>query len=449
MDLNIDNYTNDELIEILELEDPSNSNIIIKTDFYINKFKEEKKEDYVDFFSKVQKRLLMDDIISDTDSSSDEENEKRDFNTNNNIVNKNRNLTDRQELNIKENIEIPIKEGIINPNLKNIITKIVNVDSQFRQNATEENFVLNTTNFTIDLTHPLTNVLNMKLFSIQIPFTWYNIDSAYGTDYILVNDNKHVIESAYYKDWSSLKTKLNNISGLTFEQDSNTYKIKITENEVAGDKTVQFYNRNVSGNSGHINNNLGWLLGFRKQSYTIPSGGSITSEAVPDLYGPKYLFLEIDDFNQNHLNNTVVNSTDNHDVKLKRPSYFNRDLSYVIQDDGLFQLQPDENRTITQNQLYAFNAINTNLFNNQTFEKTSAPPTTDYIGIIPMKHTGLDFGDVFIENGGGMPINERSYFGPVNISRLAIKLLDDKGNILNLNGCDWSFSFVCDTLYQY
>ena len=43
MDLNIDNYTNDELIEILELNDPSNENIIMKTDFYIDKFKNEGK----------------------------------------------------------------------------------------------------------------------------------------------------------------------------------------------------------------------------------------------------------------------------------------------------------------------------------------------------------------------------------------------------------------------
>ena len=71
----------------------------------------------------------------------------------------------------------------------------------------------------------------------------------------------------------------------------------------------------------------------------------------------------------------------------------------------MFQLQPDDKRTITQNQLYAFNAINTNLFNNQSFEKTSAPPTTDYLGLIPLKHSGF-VGDVFIENGGGMPINE-------------------------------------------
>ena len=55
MDLNIDNYTNDELIEILELNDPSNENIIMKTDFYIDKFKKEGKNDYVSFFLNVQK----------------------------------------------------------------------------------------------------------------------------------------------------------------------------------------------------------------------------------------------------------------------------------------------------------------------------------------------------------------------------------------------------------
>ena len=50
MDLNIDNYTNDELIEILELNDPSNENIIMKTDFYIDKFKNEGKNEYASFF---------------------------------------------------------------------------------------------------------------------------------------------------------------------------------------------------------------------------------------------------------------------------------------------------------------------------------------------------------------------------------------------------------------
>ena len=193
-------------------------NIIMKTDFYIDKFKNEGKMNML-LFLNLQKRLLIEYVTSDSDSS-DDENIKREFKTNNDLVNDNRNLTERQETNIKENINIPLKKGILNPNLKNIITKIINVDSQFHVNSIENNFLLNTTNFTIDLTHPLTNVLNMKLYSIQIPFTWYNIDSAYGTDYIEYNDTKYIINSGYYKDWSSLESKLNlTISDLHFEQD--------------------------------------------------------------------------------------------------------------------------------------------------------------------------------------------------------------------------------------
>jgi len=41
------------------------------------------------------------------------------------------------------------------------------------------------------------------------------------------------------------------------------------------------------------------------------------------------------------------------------------------------------------------------------------------------------------------------YFGPVNIERLAIQLLDDKGNLVDLDGADWSFTFIVKQLYQY
>ena len=114
MDLNIDNYTNDELIEILELNDPSNENIIIKTDFYIDKFKKEGKNEYASFFLNVQKRLLIEYVTSDSDSS-DDENIKREFKTNNDLVNDNRNLItkvgaiERQDSLIKFNREKNIK----------------------------------------------------------------------------------------------------------------------------------------------------------------------------------------------------------------------------------------------------------------------------------------------------------------------------------------------------
>ena len=43
----------------------------------------------------------------------------------------------------------------------------------------------------------------------------------------------------------------------------------------------------------------------------------------------------------------------------------------------------------------------------------------------------------------------RNYFGPVTLDRLGIKLLDDKGNLVNLHGRSWSFTLAVKQLYQY
>ena len=43
--------------------------------------------------------------------------------------------------------------------------------------------------------------------------------------------------------------------------------------------------------------------------------------------------------------------------------------------------------------------------------------------------------------------NTRVYLGPINIEKLRIKLMDDKGNVLDLNGIDWSFTFITEHTY--
>ena len=51
--------------------------------------------------------------------------------------------------------------------------------------------------------------------------------------------------------------------------------------------------------------------------------------------------------------------------------------------------------------------------------------------------------------GDTLKSNAREYFGPVHIDRLGIKLVDDKGALLDLNGADWSFTLKVKHLYQY
>jgi hypothetical protein len=105
-------------------------------------------------------------------------------------------------------------------------------------------------------------------------------------------------------------------------------------------------------------------------------------------------------------------------------------------------------RKLTQAQVYSINQI---LDSRRTSYKyrTTGPTTTDVFAIIPIKKTLNESGDMIIDLGSTLMYNTRTYFGPVNISRMRVSLQDDKGNVLNLNGSDWSMTIVAETLYQY
>ena len=228
-----------------------------------------------------------------------------------------------------------------------------------------------------------------------------------------------------------------------------------------------------------INNNLGWILGYRPEDdktlpivfsrvirssvnyqvtmpvtpypYNIENG--IFSDGPIDTYGTRYLIVVLDDYNQNHLNNGLVNIVDT-DTTLSIPDYFSADLPNVCAPDpqlggsmAPFYVQTMP-RKLTQAQLYSINQILDS--RNTTYKyRTAGPTTTDVFAIIPLKKQGFEAGDAIIDLGSSLMYNTRTYFGPVNISRMRVSLQDDKGNTLNLNGGDWSITIMAETLYQY
>jgi len=134
---------------------------------------------------------------------------------------------------------------------------------------------------------------------------------------------------------------------------------------------------------------------------------------------------------------------------VRLPSYYTTDHPYVCEDISgnlvpeLIQSSP---RTLTQNQLYTINEIIKNNKNNLD-TRAKAPTTTNVLGILPIKPTTT--GSMYVDFSGPIQENQRTYFGPVDIERLRVRLLDDKGNTVNLNGGNWSFTLVCELLYQY
>jgi hypothetical protein len=102
---------------------------------------------------------------------------------------------------------------------------------------------------------------------------------------------------------------------------------------------------------------------------------------------------------------------------------------------------------LTLNQVYSLNQV-LNAQQNQPKTYTTGPFVKDVFAYIPLKVSGLQNGQSYVETSGQLQQQERLYFGPINIYRMSITLYNDKGTVLDLNGTNFSFSFICEQLYQ-
>jgi hypothetical protein len=407
------------------------------------------------------------------------------------VLQGNRHMPTKQEkLGVNESYVIPVTQGTLNPNLKNTVTRMVNLDSQYRQIITpnSENHLgpASPTNYTVDLTENLTNVLSIKLNSVQIPYAWYALDYTSGTNvmfYRITGNPTYtpfVVPPGNYtpQQLQAYMASVAPFSGgtpLQVTYNPNSGKMTITNASVNAYDFLFFsptYNIPITPGAitpeindaiaaSKVNSNLGWLMGFRGTNqvppvpnqllYTIPANtlpnNAIVSEAVADTYGPKYLLLVLDDYNQNHLNKGLVNIATN-DTRLSLPSYFNPGIAVSCDASGTPTYVQSAPRQLTQAQLYSINAINQNR-NNTTTDRYTGPTTTDVLALIPLKTYSLSPGEPYVEFGSSLQTNERVYFGPVNIERMKVQLVDDKGNILNMHGTDWCFTIVSTHLYEY
>ena len=376
----------------------------------------------------------------------------------------------RNKLGVSNTYNVPVAQGTINPNLKNIVSRIVCIDSQFRQNILpykSGNFntpSLNT-DYTLDLSDHLKNVLSIRLNSIQIPTSWYTFSKHLGNTQFQVNGKSVYIEDGYY-DADSLCVALNaDVSGLDFSLNKISNKIRITS---VSDITLTFYKPGGLGNTSmgattYINNNLGWYLGFRREpdvsggaiEIIITSGNPITADAPLNLYGPRYFILAIDDFNQNHLNKGLINTIDG-TTKVALPDYYTPDCSCnTVQQPFPYkfpikQMVAQNPRKLTKAQLYSVNEI---ILNRSVPNlRAPGPTTTNTLATIPLKGISALRNatppEPFVETGIALQTNKREYFGPVNIEKLRITLYDEYGRILNLNNMDWSCAITFECMYS-
>ena len=289
-----------------------------------------------------------------------------------------------------------------------------------------------------------------------------------------------------------------------------TTNTEIGNGEQLVDKPKDTFNRCEKQNTGKkINSTLGWSLGFREEKSEMQtidkrlnivadisineiSGNTyvgVFSSGVWNELGTKYLILEVDDFNHNRNSGvmgtmTMPSSTN----KFKLPKYA-KELSQIypacdasgsqiqqnppdIPNDEKGNLPTNKNiayenfkrpyrkgtpaekygikgqDTLTKNQKYTIRELR-GAQKSKTVEQYYAPQSSDILFRFPVQRLSTNQqAPLIIPNAAGMD-NGRRYFGPTTIEKLRIKLLDDKGFPVDLNGGDISFSLIFERLYQY
>jgi hypothetical protein len=104
-----------------------------------------------------------------------------------------------------------------------------------------------------------------------------------------------------------------------------------------------------------------------------------------------------------------------------------------------------QNINLTSRQLYAMNEILV-ARRNKDKSYTTGPVLRDVFALVPLKLSGLAFGSTYMEFGGTLQNQDRKYFGPVRIQKFSVKLMNDKGDVVNLNGGNWSFTIICEIM---
>jgi hypothetical protein len=294
-------------------------------------------------------------------------------------------------------------QGSINPLFKRILRQNVNIDTRFRSNY----YATNASNFNVELPLKISQVVSLQLSALEMPNTFYVISQVFGNNFFVLEISGLTplivtIPDGNY-DYLSLQEYINNYlqtvgtgnyQNIRFLSDINTPlgtgPAAGSGRMVAGSTsgTIAFSLNFVTDRYGNEDRQtplplkLGWLMGFREGYYE--NALTYVSEGIINLLGPRYIYLVVDDFN-NNVNDGFYAAFSS--------SILNKNILARISLQGsVFNLMSKDN----------FNLITT----------------------------------------------PRQYFGPVDIQKLQIQLLDEYGRILNLNNMDYSFCLTFQTIYE-
>ena len=301
-------------------------------------------------------------------------------------------------------------------------TKYVNIDTRFQEEYNMQNYA----DCVLKLPQQISNVKSMKVTHAEIPASFYPFSKKRGNTFFKVTEihttdminNPTTSKIIELEDRQYDRAKLiecintdlsssfsNNIQFSIHynagEDIDNDGLINGTESAKGNVNKVEFYisdsihkyliefDIDEYGNKdkNNLKSKLGWCLGFREPSYELAPGTEQVAEGMITINPFRYLYISVDDFHAHNPNSFIVPSVQ---------SYSNPNILARISLD---------------------------------------PGAYEFGGLIAAS-----------DAGGLMLTDTRSYEGKSNIQKLRVQILDEFGNVVDLNKMD--FSFALELTYE-
>ena len=401
-DLNIKNYKKRELEDLFELPASYDKTLVLRKENFLRDtiladktIGENIKQNTFKFLKEVKESLLA-DLNSVTQKLSSIYNTDLKLRDSAVTIAGNTPIIDRQVTPYAQSLPSEFYSGVINPLKKRTIRQNLNIDTRFRDNYIKTV----ASNFQFELPTTFNDVMSVQLDAFEFTSLPYNISALLGNNFFSIGINTGetlniIIDGGFYTSITLIAAINLAIQNIPLLNDPTTYQIIMsqslsgcaifTNSSLSGDEFTLIFNATIHGDT-----NFAILLPLKLgwllgfRLGIYTNQTSYTSEGVIDLYGSKYIFLVFDDYN-NSVNNGF------------------------------------------------FSAFNSSVLNKNILARISM--TTNNVGAV-------------IQNNLNIISTSRQYFGPVDIRKVNIQLIDEYGRQLDTHNMDYSFSVTFNVVYD-
>jgi hypothetical protein len=291
--------------------------------------------------------------------------------------------------------------GVINPLKKRYLRQNLNIDTKFRDNY----YNTQSSNFHFDLPMKFSNAMSLQLSAFEFCSSYYIISKQYGNNFfsITIDAESAVItipdgnySNKAFVDYLNDYVTSGPLVGTIFSYIIFTINLDNVTNSGSGQMIIGTKVDGITFTLDFQSN----LNGQRDFSTPLPlklgwimgfrlgsytDNNTYVSEGIVNLRGANYFYLAIDDYN-NNVNNSF------------------------------------------------YSAFNSSILNKNILARISFDNRGGFIN--------------YSENNLSLITSPRQYFGPVDIQKLNIQLLDEYGRIMDLNNMDYSFCLTFKTMYD-